>query len=391
VFCAFCNVIRDFDLAGGSFNDISDVRGIVMFDEADLHLHVDLQYRVLPELMKMFPKVQFILTAHSPLLVMGMRSAFGDDGFQVREMPSGQPIETEEFSEFNQALAAFTRTSAFDRRVLDRIQQAANAIVITEGRTDVTHLQLAWDKLYGGRPMPFDVVSCGGVATPKEDRGGADMLRTMLRACCLHLERQALGLFDHDREGMEQFNSLRTDGFVDGEDATHCRHASQPVQALLLPVPPERRTFVSGRARSCFLALEHYYSDALLDRFGLKDDSVVAHSGVFSVASQPKKKAAFAEALKYLDVAEFDNFKALFDRIIHLLGVQIEPAPPPTPPEQVISASFATDAQVAHMPFEYQPPPILVGAKELGPIEPLLEAVVAETTTTDESPPDEVK
>ena len=95
---------------------------------------MDLQYRVLPELMKLFPKVQFILTAHSPLLAMGMRSAFGDDGFQVREMPYGHPIETEEFSEFNHSLAAFTRTSAFDRRVLDRIQQAAKPVVITEGR-----------------------------------------------------------------------------------------------------------------------------------------------------------------------------------------------------------------------------------------------------------------
>ncbi len=390
LFCAFCNVIRDFDLAGAPFNDISDVRGIVIFDEADLHLHVDLQYRVLPELVKLFPNVQFILTAHSPLLVMGMRSAFGDDGFQVREMPYGQPIETEEFSEFNHALAAFTRTIAFDRRVLDRIQQAAKPVVITEGKTDVTHLQVAWGKLYEGRPMPFDVVSCGGIATPREDRGGADMLRTMLRACCLHLERQALGLFDHDREGMEQFISLKTDGFVDGEDTTHRRHARQPVQALLLPVPPERRTFVAGQARSCYLALEHYYSDALLDRFGLKDDPVVADSVVFSIVSQSGKKAAFAEALKDLDAAEFDNFRAMFDRIIHLLGVEVEPAPPPTPPEHVISATFAIDGQVAQLPFEYQPRPILVGVEELGPIEPPPGAAVAETTTNGESPPDEV-
>lgn len=119
LFCAFSNIIRDFDLAGAPFNDISDVRGIVIFDEADLHLHVELQHRVLPELMTLFPKVQFIITAHSPLLVMGMRSAFGDDGFSVREMPSGQIIETEEFSEFNHALAAFTRTDAFDRHILE--------------------------------------------------------------------------------------------------------------------------------------------------------------------------------------------------------------------------------------------------------------------------------
>jgi hypothetical protein len=391
LFCAFSNLIRDFDLAGAPFNDISDVRGIVMFDEADLHLHVDLQYRVLPELMKLFPKVQFVLTAHSPLLVMGIRNSFGADGFDVREMPDGRPIETEEFSEFNHALAAFTRTSAFDRRVLDRIQQAAKPVVITEGKTDVTHIQVAWGKLSDGRPMPFDVVSCGGVAGPKEDRGGADMLRTMLRACCLHLERQALGLFDHDREGTEQFNSLKTDGFVEGQDATHRRHAKQPVQALLLPVPPERRTFVSGQARSCYLALEHYYSDFLLDRFGLKGDPVVADSAVFNIVSETRKKAAFAEALIDLDAAEFGNFKAMFDRIIHLLGVQVEPAPPPTSPEQVISATIATDGQVAHMPFEYQPLSIFVGLEERGSIESPPGGALAEPQTPGESPPDEVQ
>jgi hypothetical protein len=52
-----------------------------------------------------FPRIQFIFTAHSPLLVMGLRNVFGDDGFQVRELPHGNPIETEEFSEFNHALA----------------------------------------------------------------------------------------------------------------------------------------------------------------------------------------------------------------------------------------------------------------------------------------------
>jgi hypothetical protein len=89
---------------------------------------------------------------------------------------------------------------------------------------------VAWGKLYAGRPMPFDVVSCGGVATLQEDRGGADMLRTMLRACCLHLERQAHGLFDHDREGMEQLNSLVISGQHNragqGDIAQSCRELS---------------------------------------------------------------------------------------------------------------------------------------------------------------------
>lgn len=389
LFCAFSNVIRDFDLAGAPFDDISDVRGIVMFDEADLHLHVDLQYRVLPELMKLFPKVQFILTAHSPLLVMGMRRVFGNDGFEVREMLDGELIGTEEFSEFKHALAAFTRTTAFDQQVLGRIQQSAMPIVITEGKTDVLHLQVAWDKLYAGSAMPFDIVSCGGVATPKEDRGGADMLRTMLRACCLHVERQVLGLFDHDTEAVGQFNSLKqSDGFVVGQDENHCLHAKQPVQALLLLVPNGRQDFVSRNARSCYLAMEHYYADALLDRFGLKDDPVVADSVVFNIVSHSRKKPAFAEALRDLDAAEFGNFKALFDQIIHLLGVQIEPSPALSSSEQDISAIYTTDGPIMEAIFEYPARAILVGVGDRCLVDRSHEAAVEETTRTEKSPQD---
>jgi energy-coupling factor transporter ATP-binding protein EcfA2 len=362
LFCLFSNVIRDFDLAGVQFNDISDVRGIVILDEADLHLHVDLQYRVLPELMKLFPKVQFIVTAHSPLLVMGMELVFGDGGFQVCELPSGQLIETEAFSEFNHALAAFTRTSAFDQRVLDRIRRAARPVVVTEGKADVIHLQVAWEKLKPGRELPFDIISCGGVSTPKDDRGGADMLRTMLRACCLHLERPALGLFDHDAEGVEQFNSLKADGFVEGLDTIHRRHAKQPVQALLLPVPQARRSFVSRHAKSCYLALEHYYSDSLLKQFGVADDPVVADSSVFSITRNSGRKAKFAAALNELDASEFVNFGPLFDWIAQLLGVQAE--------ETSLPQALGNGDPVLQIPLDLYLSPTVVATSSLGPAGP---------------------
>lgn len=44
-------------------------RGIVMIDEIDLHLHPKWQLRVLPTLAAALPKIQFIVTSHSPLIV----------------------------------------------------------------------------------------------------------------------------------------------------------------------------------------------------------------------------------------------------------------------------------------------------------------------------------
>lgn len=317
LFCLFSNIIRDFDLTGAQLNDISDVRGIVILDEADLHLHVDLQYRVLPELMRLFPKVQFILTAHSPLFVMGMEQVFGADGFRVLDVATGKFIATEGFSEFGHALAAFSRTRAFDQRVLEQVQQAAKPVVLVEGDFDVPHLQTAWAKLNPGREMPWDVLPCGGLGT---SRGGADMLKKLLWACSLHIERPALGLFDHDAEGVERFGGLEADGFVVKSDTTHKQHKSKPVHALLLPVPPSRTAFVGSKPRSCFLALEHYYSDALLRQYNLADEPVASDSAVFGIVSDAKKKQRFTEALPNLNPTDFANFHLLFGRLTQLLG-----------------------------------------------------------------------
>ena len=48
-------------------------RGIVVIDEIDAHLHPAWQQRILQALRDTFPNVQFIVTAHSPLVVAGCK------------------------------------------------------------------------------------------------------------------------------------------------------------------------------------------------------------------------------------------------------------------------------------------------------------------------------
>ncbi len=52
-----------------SGNKLVDNKGIILVDEIDLHLHPEWQMKILPTLAKALPKIQFILTSHSPLLV----------------------------------------------------------------------------------------------------------------------------------------------------------------------------------------------------------------------------------------------------------------------------------------------------------------------------------
>jgi predicted ATP-binding protein involved in virulence len=49
------------------------LEGVVFIDEIDSHLHVSLQRLILPFFTESFPKVQFIVTTHSPFVLMSTR------------------------------------------------------------------------------------------------------------------------------------------------------------------------------------------------------------------------------------------------------------------------------------------------------------------------------
>jgi predicted ATP-binding protein involved in virulence len=55
--------------------DPEELTGIVMIDEIDAHLHVSLQKKILSFLTGAFPKVQFIVTTHSPFVVSSVKDA----------------------------------------------------------------------------------------------------------------------------------------------------------------------------------------------------------------------------------------------------------------------------------------------------------------------------
>lgn len=143
----FLSILRDFDLCGAPFSSATDIRGIVVVDEIDLHLHAIHQHEILPQLIKMFPKVQFVITTHSPLFVLGMRDWFGEDGFALHRLPQGQRISPEEFSEFGDAYRALTATDKFTADIRTAVEDAQKHIVFVEGKTDVKYIEKAMQLL----------------------------------------------------------------------------------------------------------------------------------------------------------------------------------------------------------------------------------------------------
>lgn len=143
----FLSIVRDYDLSEGQLNSLSDIKGIAIIDEIDSHLHTSHQKEVLPELIASFPNVQFIITTHSPLFLMGMERKFGSENFVIYNMPKGEQVAPADFSEFNAAYDAFKETARHREEIKIELERHAKPIVFVEGDYDIRYLSKAAELL----------------------------------------------------------------------------------------------------------------------------------------------------------------------------------------------------------------------------------------------------
>lgn len=77
-------------------NAVKNTPGVVMIDEIDLYLHPHWQRHVLQDLTKAFPKIQFIVSTHSPFIVQSLKKdqlVSFDDGVLVAGEPFKESLE----------------------------------------------------------------------------------------------------------------------------------------------------------------------------------------------------------------------------------------------------------------------------------------------------------
>ena len=70
-------------------NVLRETRGTILIDEFNRHLHPEWQRRFLDDLRKVLPNIQFVLTTHSPIAVLGRE----EDEVQVLEINEAGEIE----------------------------------------------------------------------------------------------------------------------------------------------------------------------------------------------------------------------------------------------------------------------------------------------------------
>ena len=82
---------RSFLLSNGTNTDIT---GVAIIDEIDLHLHPELEQTVLERLTKTFTHIQFIVSTHSPLVLTGVSTVNGRNAILRMERNTVEPIPT---------------------------------------------------------------------------------------------------------------------------------------------------------------------------------------------------------------------------------------------------------------------------------------------------------
>ena len=309
----FASLIRDFDLGNSEFSSLEEIKGIVLIDEIDLHLHIDLQGKVLPLLIKAFPKVQFIVTTHSPLFLLGMDVCFGPEGYDIYELPTGTKIDAEDFGEFQKAYDEYSNSKPHKEAISLLLSSTNKPYLITEGDTDKKIISIAWEKLYGTTACPIEITSSTEIIG---QTGNAKHVQSALRYMATLAKTPVIGLFDNDAEGNAQFGGLKAPLF---KEVSRGHKKGGSVSGLLLPVPPSRSNYVHpSKGSYCHLVIEHYFSDAILQAADKKGVEIIAGSGLFEIQGD---KTAFANSVEKIEPEEFENFHLLFLRIADILGV----------------------------------------------------------------------
>jgi energy-coupling factor transporter ATP-binding protein EcfA2 len=213
LFNLFGTLLRYGDMAGAPA--AGGVKGICLIDELDAHMHVDLQHRALPLLIKMFPGIQFIISSHSPLFVLGLEKELGADNVAIVDMPAATPIQAEAFSEFERALAILRGTIAFNESLAGVAVDSGKTLVLLEGETDPIYLIAAAELL--GRNALLDTVEFQWVGAKQEVGGQAfntgksalNAAFNLYRAKPQLLNRTVLLLFDNDaHKASQDFGNL---------------------------------------------------------------------------------------------------------------------------------------------------------------------------------------
>lgn len=305
-----------------------DIPCITLLDEPDAFLHPEWQYDFLSQVLQISEEAErtnhILMSSHSASTI----AAKVDTRLRVfevndRQVTPAQKEKSEIINSLSAGLISFSEAEA-QLSIHHVLESTQGPVVFTEGVTDAVILEIAWEKLFGARPRPFEI----------QGTFGCGFLGALLREESIyndHPNRMFFGVFDFD-EAYNNWNSNNT-VFVQ-QDVTRGlvrRKQNHPGFFILLPVPPN----LSVRAQVVNPANgEHYRERSALpiellfhDAPGLAEHFCDDQSRPGNIRKLRCKKTVFArQVVPDIDAEHFECFRPVFEFIEAQINADVEVA-----------------------------------------------------------------
>lgn len=339
--CMFGEILHQSDRIGEALN----CEGIVLIDEIDKHLHIAIQRNILPQLFNLFPRVQFIVSSHSPFMTMGL-AEMQQHRTRLIDLDNNGMITIPQNTEiFQTVYELFVNENNNFAKELNNLKEQINdqnrPIIITEGKTDIKHILKAKEIL-----QITDVdFACIGVN--QQPDGDTNLFALLQQLGKITRSNVVIGIFDRDNAKiLKDLNANAVDFLSFGNN----------VYGFCIPVPKFRLD--RGQQR---ISIEYLYTDEEITQIlsngcrlffgtefskrsmlhntealtlclpkGKGEDKVIENNGGQAVYDKDDnnclaKKDDFAEAIVRGEITismdSWNNFIGIFDMIKNIISI----------------------------------------------------------------------
>jgi predicted ATPase len=279
--------------------------GIVLIDEPEISFHPSWQEKYIEFVKKTFSddqgivQAQIIIATHSPFIVQNEKIT--DEKILILQKSGKNTIESvwPKFYGYRQPEPVFVP-----------IEATVKPLLLVEGKSDKQIISCAWNKLYPGTEMPFEI------KWPNEPHeGGAREVQKQLAYFVQHGSQKVLGMYDADQAGLNNFNgtTCKTESFVVDPTITNLK-ISRKVGATYIPSCPGRELYFNENPQLAFLVLEMYLSDSDLQTLAIVEATKIIFAGQELIKIKTNHSISDSD-LEALPVESFENFKVLFDHV----------------------------------------------------------------------------
>lgn len=94
-----------------------DAQGLVLIDEIENHLHISLQKKILPFLTTLFPKIQFIVTTHSPFVLSSIDNAV------IYDLEKQERVENLSAYSYTNIVKGYFEADEYSQEVKEKIKE----------------------------------------------------------------------------------------------------------------------------------------------------------------------------------------------------------------------------------------------------------------------------